>query len=325
MSVDDALNQAFESLSVRVRAELRAAADEISAAVRAEQEHQPVVASSAPPGAAHDGDRTLDAIRSIDAAGSLSEVLDTLAGGAAHAACRAAVLLVRGERLQGWRFVGFSGNFDIPAAFDIAVSDAGPIAEAIRRGAAVTGDASPEFADLPEGKQCVAVPIAVGGKVVAVLYADDAPTPVRLTPDTPDVWASRVEVLARFAARCLEAITAFRTAHLAQPRGDVAGGAGEAAVAAKHPVDGDDAGDADAAARRYARLLVSEIKLYHEPDVIAGRRERDLRTRLGAEIARARRLYEQRVPPQIDRRADYFRAELVRTLADGDAALLQTM
>ena len=91
------------------------------------------------------------------------------------------------------------------------------------------------------------------------------------------------------------------------------------------PIDDRDAGDADAAAQRYARLLVSEIKLYHEPDVIAGRREGDLKTRLGAEIARARMLYEQRVPPQIDRRADYFRAELVRTLADGDAALLQTM
>ena len=79
----------------------------------------------------------------------------------------------------------------------------------------------------------------------------------------------------------------------------------------------------DASARRYARLLVSEIKLYHEAAVVDGRRDRDLATRLGGEIARARVLYEQRVPPQVRERADYFHDELVRTLANGDATLLQ--
>jgi hypothetical protein len=68
---------------------------------------------------------------------------------------------------------------------------------------------------------------------------------------------------------------------------------------------------------------VSEIKLYHEPAVVAGRRDRDLAMRLGGEIARARVLYEQRVPQTVRSRTDYFRDELVRTLANGDATLLQ--
>ena len=80
--------------------------------------------------------------------------------------------------------------------------------------------------------------------------------------------------------------------------------------------------DADSSAKRYAKLLVSEIKLYHEPAVVAGRRERDLAMRLGGEIARARVLYEQRVPQTVRSRTDYFRDELVRTLANGDATLL---
>jgi hypothetical protein len=71
-------------------------------------------------------------------------------------------------------------------------------------------------------------------------------------------------------------------------------------------------------------LLVSEIKLYHEPAVAAGQRERDLASRLGGEIARARVLYEQRVPAAVRDRTDYFRDELVRTLANGDATLLHT-
>ena len=85
--------------------------------------------------------------------------------------------------------------------------------------------------------------------------------------------------------------------------------------------DTDDAEDV-AGARRYARLLVSEIKLYHEDSIAAGRRDRDLGSRLGGEIARARVLYEQRVPPHVRARAPYFDDELVQTLADGDRSLL---
>ena len=34
-------------------------------------------------------------------------------------------------------------------------------------------------------------------------------------------------------------------------------------------------------------------------------------------------MYEQRVPPHVRERADYFQDELVRTLANGDASLLE--
>jgi hypothetical protein len=86
-------------------------------------------------------------------------------------------------------------------------------------------------------------------------------------------------------------------------------------------VSGD--GEEHVSAQRYARLLVSEIRLYHEEAVVEGRRDRDLATRLGGEIARARAMYEQRVPSNIRQQADHFHDELVRTLADGDASLLE--
>jgi hypothetical protein len=34
-------------------------------------------------------------------------------------------------------------------------------------------------------------------------------------------------------------------------------------------------------------------------------------------------LYEQRVPPEVRQRSDLFHDELVRTLANGDASLLE--
>ena len=75
-------------------------------------------------------------------------------------------------------------------------------------------------------------------------------------------------------------------------------------------------------ARRFARLLVSEIKLYNEQRVVEGRSEGDLYERLREYIERSREMYEKRVKPGVSAKYDYFHDELVRTLAEGDASKL---
>jgi hypothetical protein len=75
-------------------------------------------------------------------------------------------------------------------------------------------------------------------------------------------------------------------------------------------------------ARRFARLLVSEIKLYKETQVNEGRSRHDLYDRLRDDIERSREMYEKRVKPEVAQRYDYFHHELVNTLAEGDAAKL---
>lgn len=75
-------------------------------------------------------------------------------------------------------------------------------------------------------------------------------------------------------------------------------------------------------ARRLARLLVSEIKLYNEEQVEEGRRNRDLYERLKEDIDRSRQMYEERVEPRVLRATDYFYQELVRILAAGDSKAL---
>jgi hypothetical protein len=77
-----------------------------------------------------------------------------------------------------------------------------------------------------------------------------------------------------------------------------------------------------AAARRTARLLVSEIRLFHEPAVTEGRRHRNLLTRLAPEIEKARQAYNEQVPAGVRTQTDYFHQELIKTLAGGDATLL---
>jgi hypothetical protein len=75
-------------------------------------------------------------------------------------------------------------------------------------------------------------------------------------------------------------------------------------------------------ARRFARLLVSEIKLYNEQKVSEGRNQSDIYDRLREDIDRSRQMYDKRVAPPVDARHDYFHQELVNTLAEGDPAKL---
>jgi hypothetical protein len=75
-------------------------------------------------------------------------------------------------------------------------------------------------------------------------------------------------------------------------------------------------------ARRFARLLVSEIKLYNEQKVRDGRDQGNLYERLREEIDRSRQMYDKRVAPNVASRYDYFHHELVNTLAEGNPAKL---
>jgi hypothetical protein len=77
-----------------------------------------------------------------------------------------------------------------------------------------------------------------------------------------------------------------------------------------------------AAARRLARLSVSEIKLYHEDEVKAGREAKDLWKRLITDIGLATQTFEKRVDKEVRERFDYLYDEILRQLAEGDVAKL---
>jgi hypothetical protein len=279
MTFDEELARAFDTLSERLHAEIQqqieAAMAELRAVTVAEAAATATISPVAAPAfvdepppvvgppttsAADNLDGLLAAIRGMDAAGSLTAILDALLASAAAHARGVSIVLRRGGHSETWGTMGQNDN-----------------------GSSGDGDTIRES-------------LTIGSEAVGELCAEEG-SPAALA------------ILARHASRCLESMTAFRTAR---------------ALARQAAAPRDESlGDEDASARRYAKLLVSEIKLYHENDVVAGRRDRDLGTRLGGEIARARVLYDQRVPPHVRQRADYFREELVRTLADGDSTLLE--
>jgi hypothetical protein len=101
---------------------------------------------------------------------------------------------------------------------------------------------------------------------------------------------------------------------------------GRAADAAELPVEvaSDDERRLHNDARRFARLLVSEIKLYNKQKVEEARDQGNIYERLREDIDRSRQMYDKRVAPPVAARYDYFHQELVNTLAEGDPAKLGT-
>ncbi len=75
-------------------------------------------------------------------------------------------------------------------------------------------------------------------------------------------------------------------------------------------------------ARRLARLLVTEIKLYNEEKVEESRGRGNIYAALRDEIDRSRRIFEERVAADLRSETDYFHDELVRILGGGDSATL---
>jgi hypothetical protein len=75
-------------------------------------------------------------------------------------------------------------------------------------------------------------------------------------------------------------------------------------------------------ARRFARLLVDEIKLYNQAKVAEGKQSRDLYDRLKEDIEKSRAAYEKKFGASPAASANYFTQELIRVLADNDVSLM---
>jgi hypothetical protein len=251
MDFDERLHSAFdalaESLHHEIAARLDAARADLTGSIRAE--HDAAVAEAATEGrrtaeqdagprlsealarSEHDlraelavaqwaaTERLLDAIRAIDAAQGLSSILDALAESAASEAGRAAIFLPQGTTLKGWRFVGFEMPATAASTMEWPLAEGGLIAEAGETGRAVRLDPGgphatfvPSFVGLPEQSRAVAVPLVMSDHVLAILYVDEGSH----QPALRDAWPATVEVLARHAARALEAVTVSRFAQVAE-------------------------------------------------------------------------------------------------------------
>jgi hypothetical protein len=75
-------------------------------------------------------------------------------------------------------------------------------------------------------------------------------------------------------------------------------------------------------ARALAHRLMSVIEHYHAEAVRLGRKQKDLRVRLAAQVAKAREGYTSRVAAPVRETSSYFEDALLAVLAEGDPEAL---
>ena len=254
-----------------------------------------------------------------------AEILRHLLEGEARFAARVALFVVKGGSISGWQGIGFEDNEVIKT---VSVNAGSGLAGKAIKGRSPAGGSAQEFdagfvssVKAPADDQCLVLPLVVKDKVAAVIYADAGAAP----GGTLD--ASGLQALTRFAAVWLE-LAALRKAggpaaeETLQPQ--PAAMAATAATAASSPVApaASDEDELHKKARRFAKLLVEEIKLYNQPRVEEGRQHKDLYDRLKVDIEKSRSTYDKRYAESPVASANYFTQELIRILADNDVSLM---
>lgn len=260
---------------------------------------------------------------------SPSEVFRILLEAAGVGAPRAVVFLARGGRWRGWGATGHGAEaVERLRRIEVPLDSGwlGALASA-PEGAVRTAGPFDTLPDFGQGAQdeTIGVPLRIGGRPVAILAAS------RGEGESP--WAPEaIAILAHAARLRLELDLARRrarpapSAEPAAPRPDRAPppeAVESPAPTAMAPLEEPRAEDrALEDARRFARLVATEIRLYNEEDVLLGRRHRDLASRLADSIERGRQSFSKRFPALGEGGLDILRDAYVQVLAGGDPSLL---
>jgi len=350
MLVERAVSSVLESLLPGLRAQLTR---------QVMQSLQPVLADAEAPAAASpadDTDKLNHALAAIQTGTSQVEILDAMIEGASHFAARTALFVVRGANAVGWRARGFSDNEAVRST-PLELSD-GLAAKAIQARGMVSGPSSEFIVDFA-GKfgaskhEGVMLPLLVRDKAVALIYADGGTeehqldcsalqSMVRMTGLWLEVFSTRKASGSAVPPATLQPLPRETQPHAMAAAAAVAAPIStpvavaepepapeppppppvEVAPPAPAPIPSGADGEVHKKARRFAKLLVDEIKLYNQNKVTEGRQNRDLYDRLKDDIEKSRASYEKRYGNTVAKDGDYFNQELVRILADNDSALL---
>jgi hypothetical protein len=265
-----------------------------------------------------------------------SEIFHTLLDGAALAAPRAGLYLVRKGVLKGWGTRGYSRlEAEQFPTTEIEDEEAWP--------ASLIRPDGPESAVRPDAlTEAHAFALRVGGRVLAVVEIARDPGQDPWHPEILGLLMRVAEIrleldLARrkidrlLLERASEQKAATATAPPPQPVDKPAAVAespepspGPSSALEPLPPAGDDPEEEDparVAARRFARLVATDIRLYNEEAVMLGRKHRDLEDRLKDQIDRGAEAFLRRYPDLGDSGETILRDAYIQVLAAGDATL----
>ena len=161
--------------------------------------------------------KLLAGVRRLDAGTTLIAILDSLGELIAALSGRAALLVVEEEgKIRPWRLVGFSPEISDVTSLTLTDADLSSLKDVIiKRQACLLSSADRRntnsrgfsFAEVPEDRHALVVPVVIGDDVMVLVYADDVSA---ASPLPESSWFEAVELLARYAGRRLEGLTVGR-------------------------------------------------------------------------------------------------------------------
>lgn len=282
-----------------------------------------------------------------------SEVFRAMLDGSRVAAPRAAIFLQREGLWRGWGCAGYPAGAASKfraASMPFDAADLVPVSHGPEPAwrPLLPDERMPDLGQ-PHAENAALLPLRVGGKPVAVLVAESA---AGESPWHPDALAVLVHA-ARLRLELDLALRRLRAPAAEEPRRETAGAPPEAegepaaaAHAAPRPagpiaeppsptgleVAPEPPGASPAAvtesdpriedARRFARLIATDIRLYNEEAVVLGRRHKDLTRRLGDQLERGRESFQRRFEELGARGTRILHESYVQVLAGGDDSLI---
>ena len=304
----------------------------------------------------------LKAVAVIHAGTTQKEILRALLDGTANYSGRAALFVMKAGAANGWQGRAFDNNEDIKDfGLDVSASAPAQVLRNRAATTAHISEMDPKFISqfgAPAEDQIFLLPLYLKDKIAALVYADagsgtgmdtaalellvaatsawlevaslrkqaakegagdapveSAPVPVQSVSSYSDPFAAHAPhhvaaVPVETEQPAMAAAAAAGTATAAAPAAD--------AFAQMSPEDA----DVHRKAQRFARLLMDEVKLYNQAKVAEGRKHKDLYDRLKEDIEKSRSTYTKRYGSTVAASADYFNAEVVRSLAEDNVALM---
>jgi hypothetical protein len=270
-----------------------------------------------------------------------AEVFRRLLEGSRQFAPRSTLFLLRERSWTGWGTSGYDRSVSerfrqvrVPAGSGTTnPSFAAGIGN--QRYATLPEDALPDFGQ-PPASATLAVPLRAGARTIGFLVVQRGPGENPWLPSALGilVTAARLRLELDLTLRKLNAAAA-----MAAPERPIAVAAPESAPAPSPPAASsapaessvapwvekrESAGDSQRReeARRFARLVATDIRLYNEEAVVLGRRNRDLFRRLEEQIERGREAFDRRFPDLGAPGRTVLHEAYVEILAGGDSDLL---
>lgn len=268
-----------------------------------------------------------EAVRRIASVSTPAEVFAALLGASEALAERTAILLVRGDRLQGW---GASTAYpeDLRSSWRSrqwsATEGWWPSLLSLPAG---EGSQAPTD-DAPDlglaARETWAISIHLADRPVAVLVAQADRSPVDRAQLTVLATVARIRLELDLLRRKLAAAQT-REPDQQPPTPSVAvsvAAPSEPAPSEREPEPGTPEPDELEPVRRYARLIATDIRLYNEEAVAHGRRLGDLSSRLMDPMKQGRQTFLQRYAALGDQGLTILEDAYVQVLAGGETSLI---